>query len=109
MGTVMRSLGLACPEAQLTEFVAEATKVNNSTDVAKEMQSIRVGINHYFEKMSFKQARESSSDMVKVADLKHLMATMGEKLSEEEIEEMSRENRASCKVEDGRVSFGDFV
>lgn len=130
IGTVMRSLGIACPEAQLREFVAEATKkggicpfgdflgyfrraeateVNNPTDVAKEMSGLKAGLHRYYEKMSFKQATESGQDMVKLADLKHVMSIMGEKLSEEEIEEMTRDIRSSCRVEDGRVSFDDFV
>ncbi|CAK0884837.1 unnamed protein product [Prorocentrum cordatum] len=130
IGTVMRSLGIACPEAMLRVFNEEATKrgstcsfgdflayfrraeaeeVNNATDVAKEMQGLKTGLNRYYEKMSIKQAKEAGPDMVKLADLKHVMSIMGEKLSEEEVEEMARDIRTTCKVEDGRVSFDDFV
>mmetsp|Transcript_6020 Transcript_6020/g.12285 ORF Transcript_6020/g.12285 Transcript_6020/m.12285 type:complete len:164 (-) Transcript_6020:178-669(-) len=131
IGTVMRSLGLAASEAQLREFSAEATKNNGfyvpfsdfmgyvrcaqtveagkSMDVAKEMNGMKIGIVHFFDKLSHKQIRENPPDMVKIADIKHLLSSVGEKMSEEEIEEMAREIRNTCKVQDGRVSFDDFV
>uniref|UniRef100_A0A7S0AIB1 Calmodulin n=1 Tax=Pyrodinium bahamense TaxID=73915 RepID=A0A7S0AIB1_9DINO len=131
IGTVMRSLGLAAPEAQLREFVAEAAKkdsnhvqfsdfmgyvrraqtmeADKSVDVAKEMQGMKNGIGHFFDKLSHKQIRENPPDMVKIADIKHLLSSVGEKMAEEEIEEMAREIRNSCRIQDGRVSFDDFV
>mmetsp|Transcript_81751 Transcript_81751/g.264900 ORF Transcript_81751/g.264900 Transcript_81751/m.264900 type:complete len:164 (-) Transcript_81751:399-890(-) len=131
IGTVMRSLGLAASEAQLREFQAEATKkdahyvqfpdfvsyvnraqtveANKSVDFAKEMSGLKIGMLHFFDKLSQKQIREDPPDMVKIADLKHLLSSVGEKMSEEEIEEMSREIRGSCRIQEGRVSFEDFM
>mmetsp|Transcript_99890 Transcript_99890/g.298348 ORF Transcript_99890/g.298348 Transcript_99890/m.298348 type:complete len:163 (-) Transcript_99890:62-550(-) len=130
IGTVMRSLGLSASEAQLREFAAEAAKngmyvqfsdfmgyvrraqtveAGRSVDFAKEMGGMKTGIMHFFDKLSYKQIQDNPPDMVKVADIKHLLSSVGEKMSEEEIEEMSKEIRNTCKVQDGRVSFNDFV
>ncbi|CAE7519892.1 PCM1 [Symbiodinium natans] len=131
IGTVMRSLGLAASEAQLREFRAEAEKkdpafvqfpdflayvkrmetveATKSSDVAKEMEGMKVGLLYFFDKLTTKQIRESPPDSIKMADLKHIMSSVGEKMTEEEIEEMARDVRASCKMEDGRVNFADFV
>lgn len=127
----MRSLGLAASEAQLREFRAEAEKkdpafvqfpdflgyvkrtetveATKSSDVGKEMEGMKVGLLYFFDKLTTKQIRESPPDSIKMADLKHIMSSVGEKMTEEEIEEMARDVRASCKMEDGRVNFADFV
>lgn len=131
IGTVMRSLGLAASEAQLREFRAEAEKkdqtyvqfpdflgyvkrmekveATKSVDVAKEMEGMKIGLLHFFDKLTTKQLRESPLPTIKIADLKHIMSSVGEKMTEEELEEMARELRNSCKIEDGRVVFDDFV
>eukprot|EP00930_Biecheleria_cincta_P070385 TRINITY_DN58021_c0_g1_i1.p1 TRINITY_DN58021_c0_g1~~TRINITY_DN58021_c0_g1_i1.p1 ORF type:complete len:186 (-),score=50.39 TRINITY_DN58021_c0_g1_i1:91-579(-) len=131
IGTVMRSLGVSVSQAQLGEFRAEAEKKDNtylefadflgfvkraetveagkSSDMAKEMAGMKVGLLHFFDKMSSKQIRESPPDNVKIADIKHILSSVGEKMTEEEIEEMTREVRANCKIQDGRVNFDDFV
>eukprot|EP00928_Gymnodinium_smaydae_P053291 TRINITY_DN37318_c0_g1_i1.p2 TRINITY_DN37318_c0_g1~~TRINITY_DN37318_c0_g1_i1.p2 ORF type:complete len:190 (-),score=61.59 TRINITY_DN37318_c0_g1_i1:52-546(-) len=131
IGTVMRSLGVATTEAQNREFVAEAQKKDKnyiqfrdflefvkiahskasseSIDVVKELEGMKVGCLHFFDKLSAKQLRESPPDMVKIADVKHMLSSVGEKMSEEEIEELAREIRATCQVEDGRVKFSDLA
>lgn len=131
IGMVMRSLGVAVSEAQLKEFVTEATSTGMKTvefntfhgmvkraqtvqdvqskDVATQMNSMKVGILHFFDKLPDKQIRDSPPATVKIADIKHLLSSVGEKMSEEEIEEMAREIRNTCQVDDGRVNFGDFV
>mmetsp|Transcript_48035 Transcript_48035/g.96906 ORF Transcript_48035/g.96906 Transcript_48035/m.96906 type:complete len:165 (-) Transcript_48035:162-656(-) len=131
IGTVMRSLGLTATEAQLREFSAEASKKDSMfvpfadfmeyvrraqtveagkhVDVAKEMNGMKVGMAHFFDKLTPKQISATPPDMVKIADLKHLLSSVCEKMSEEEIEEMSREIRNTCRIQDGRVSFDDFV
>mmetsp|Transcript_56369 Transcript_56369/g.121907 ORF Transcript_56369/g.121907 Transcript_56369/m.121907 type:complete len:165 (-) Transcript_56369:141-635(-) len=131
IGTIMRSLGLGTSEAQVQEFMSEASQkdknfvqfadflafvkraetneTDHPVDVAKEMHGMKLGILHFFEKLNPTQIRESPPSTVKISDLKHLLAAVGEKMSEEEIEEMAREIRNTCKVTDGRVDFSDFV
>eukprot|EP00747_Dinoflagellata_sp_TGD_P182759 gnl/TRDRNA2_/TRDRNA2_37132_c0_seq1.p1 gnl/TRDRNA2_/TRDRNA2_37132_c0~~gnl/TRDRNA2_/TRDRNA2_37132_c0_seq1.p1 ORF type:complete len:168 (-),score=57.98 gnl/TRDRNA2_/TRDRNA2_37132_c0_seq1:143-646(-) len=131
IGTVMRSQGLVCSEELLKEIRAEAQKkdpdgvpfadflnyvrkaqaveADKAVDFTKEMQGVRNGMLHFFDKVSTKQIRESPPEYVKIADLKHLLSTIGEKMSEEEIEEMSKEMRTTCTCQDGRVKFEDFV
>mmetsp|Transcript_70928 Transcript_70928/g.197073 ORF Transcript_70928/g.197073 Transcript_70928/m.197073 type:complete len:164 (-) Transcript_70928:108-599(-) len=131
IGTVMRSLGLMTSEDQVRAFMAAATKKDknfvqfqdflgyanqaqsmeaaSTGDVTKDLQGMKTGLLHFFDKLTPKQLRESPPDTVKIADLKHILSSAGEKMTEEEIEDMAREIRASCKVEDGRVNFDDFV
>mmetsp|Transcript_93877 Transcript_93877/g.265187 ORF Transcript_93877/g.265187 Transcript_93877/m.265187 type:complete len:164 (+) Transcript_93877:102-593(+) len=131
IGTVMRSLGLATSEAQTQEFVSQALKKDknfvqfpdflgyvreaqtfdaaNSGDVTKDLMGLKDGVLHFFEKLSPKQLRDAPTEMVKIADLKHVLSAAGEKMSEEEIEDMAREIRTCCQVEDGRVKFEDFI
>merc|ERR1711953_1451618 len=128
----MRSLGLATTEKQLREYVAEASKKDKNFvqfsdfigyvreaqkveasqttgDIATEMAGMKIGILHFFDKLNSKQIRDSPPDSVKVADIKHILSSVGEKMSEEELEDMAREIRKTCKVEDNRVKFDDFV
>jgi len=88
---------------------AEKVEATKSGDVAKDMQGMKVGLLHFFDKMPTKQIRDSPPDTVKIADIKHLLSSVGEKMTEEEIEEMARELRANCQIQDGRVNFDDFV
>ncbi|CAE7838565.1 PCM1 [Symbiodinium sp. CCMP2592] len=105
IGTVMRSLGLAASEAQLREFRAEAEKkdpafvqfpdflgyvkrterveATKSSDVGKEMEGMKVGLLYFFDKLTTKQIRESPPDSIKMADLKHIMSSVGEKMTED--------------------------
>mmetsp|Transcript_4685 Transcript_4685/g.7624 ORF Transcript_4685/g.7624 Transcript_4685/m.7624 type:complete len:163 (+) Transcript_4685:107-595(+) len=128
MGTVMRSLGVAASEAQLKEFQAEALKkdksyiqfgdfysmVTRAQTVeapwdAEKMGGMKVGLLHFFDKLPAKDIREKPPATVKINDLKHLLGSCGEKLHEEEIEELARTIRANCRTEDGRVDFEDFL
>eukprot|EP00933_Yihiella_yeosuensis_P062620 TRINITY_DN655_c1_g1_i2.p1 TRINITY_DN655_c1_g1~~TRINITY_DN655_c1_g1_i2.p1 ORF type:complete len:179 (-),score=44.84 TRINITY_DN655_c1_g1_i2:134-622(-) len=131
IGTVMRSLGLAVQEAQLQTFRAEAAQqdpnyvqwalfkefvkkaetmeASTAVDVVKNTAGLKDGILHFFDKLPSKQIRESPPDNVKIADLKHLLSSCGDKMTEEEIEDMAREIRANCKTQDGRVDFEDFI
>merc|ERR1712187_685985 len=123
--------GLSSPQAQLKVFMEEADKkdptyvsfssfmafvkqaqtseADKKVDFEKEMQGMKEGVSRFYDKLSHKQIREQPPDMLKLADIKHLLSTGGEKLSEEEIEELSKDVRQNCRVEDGRVSFDDFV
>eukprot|EP00927_Polykrikos_kofoidii_P073944 TRINITY_DN69949_c0_g1_i1.p1 TRINITY_DN69949_c0_g1~~TRINITY_DN69949_c0_g1_i1.p1 ORF type:complete len:167 (+),score=49.84 TRINITY_DN69949_c0_g1_i1:87-587(+) len=131
LGTVLRSLGLSVPQAQLRNMTEQAVKKDSnfvqfpdflvyvkqaaafeeqsSGDFPKEMVGMKTGIHHFFDKMSPKQITAGGNDFVKIADLKHLLSAVGEKMSEEECEDMSREIRNKCSVEDNKVKFDDFV
>jgi len=131
IGTVLRSLGLSAKNASLAAYTEDAQKKDKNfvqfgdfmgyvkqaqseetqdiVDVGKELAPMKLGIHHFFDKLTVKQIRDSPPDMVKIADIKHLLSSVGEKMTEEECEDMAREIRNVCKVEDGKVKFGDFV
>lgn len=134
IGTVMRSLGLSPPEQALKEMRNEARKADTystervnydlflafvkraqdlsskeDVDANKELKGMKMGMLHFMDKIPSKQLHENPPESVKVTDLRHIMATMGEKFSEEELEEFMKDVRANCEVVDGRVNFDEFV
>ena len=78
-------------------------------DVVAKLEPMHVGMLHFFDKVSPKQIRESPCETVKINDLKHILSSCGEKLSEEELEEMAKEIRTNCTTSDGRVNWKEFV
>lgn len=134
IATVLRSLGYAPPESVLNEMTAEAKKVdeynrgtvtealfvtfvekakeyNKATegDASKELDALRNGILHFFEGVSTKEINAGKvANMVSLQVLKRLMASVGEKMMDREMEEFLTEVRNNCKVEGDRVDFNDF-
>merc|ERR1712113_1051360 len=107
-------MGIDEAYVQFSDFIsfvkrAQSHEASKSVDFDKEMKGLHEGIKHFCDKLTQKQSRETNADMVKISDIKHLLSAVGDKMSEEELEEMSREMRASCRIQDGRVSFEDLV
>merc|ERR1712190_531717 len=93
----MRSLGLAAPQAQIKVFMEEAAKKDSAhvgfsdfmtyvkqarsaeavknVDFEKEMTGMKEGVSRFYDKLSHKQIRENPPDMLKLADIKHLLST----------------------------------
>merc|ERR1712107_305428 len=88
---------------------AQMMELDQAADIGKELAGMKKGILHFWDKMSREQIRTNEPESVKITDIKHLLSSVGEKMSEEEIEEMSKEMRKSCRIQDGRVIFEDFV
>lgn len=110
LGTVMRALGQNPSVTELRamvdevdldgngvidfeEFLEMIVKEMNKTDTEEEMRE------------AFKIFDRSGNGFITAKELKHGMVYMGERLSDEEVEEMMREADSDG---DGRISFEDF-
>uniref|UniRef100_V9LG86 Calmodulin like 3 n=1 Tax=Callorhinchus milii TaxID=7868 RepID=V9LG86_CALMI len=111
LGTVMRSLGQNPTEAELEdmindvdvdgsgtidfpEFVAIMVRKMNDTDAEEEFREV------------FRLFDKDGNGYIGAAELRHVMANLGEKLTDEEIGEMIR---AADIDGDGQVSYEEFV
>mmetsp|Transcript_25145 Transcript_25145/g.60921 ORF Transcript_25145/g.60921 Transcript_25145/m.60921 type:complete len:164 (-) Transcript_25145:83-574(-) len=126
MGDVLRSLGYSPNQAALKDMITELggpvkkitfeqflpyaarakrESVEQNADLEKELVPMREGMLHYFQAKSLTQIREDKDAVVKVSDLRRTLCKLGEKLTEEEWEELAKE----LTVENGNVKFQDFV
>eukprot|EP00397_Hematodinium_sp_SG-2012_P047416 GEMP01053925.1.p1 GENE.GEMP01053925.1~~GEMP01053925.1.p1 ORF type:complete len:166 (+),score=48.19 GEMP01053925.1:172-669(+) len=134
IATVLRSLGYAPPESVLNEMTAEAKQLdqynrgtvtealfvtfvdkakeyNKATegDASKELDGLRNGILHFFEGVSSKELKSGNlTSMISIKVLERVMASVGEKMIDREMEEFLTELRKHCKVEGDKVDFNDF-
>ncbi|XP_061496310.1 calmodulin-like protein 3 [Rhineura floridana] len=111
LGTVMRSLGHNPTEAELQSMINEVdTNASGMVDFAE------------FLSLMAKQSKDSESEeeireafrvfdkegngYISAAELRHVMTNLGEKLTDEEVDEMIKEADVD---RDGRVNYEEFV
>nr|XP_034323712.1 neo-calmodulin-like [Crassostrea gigas] len=96
LGTVMRSLGQNPTESELQEMIQEVDVDGNGTidfDEFPQMMGKKMKDTDSKEEMisALKVLNRDNTGLIKVRDLRLLMTTLGEKLTDEEVEEMIRE------------------
>merc|ERR1712023_553583 len=111
LGTVMRSLGQNPTEAELqdminevdadgngtidfTEFLALMARKMKDTDTEEELRE------------AFKVFDRDNNGFISASELRHVMTNLGEKLTDEEVDEMIREADIDG---DGQVNYQEFV
>ncbi|MDW4912539.1 EF-hand domain-containing protein [Streptomyces californicus] len=112
LGTVMRSLGQNPTEAELQEMVKTVDADNGGTIDFPEflgLMAVHSTRDHDSEeelREAFRVIDKDGDGVITVAELRHLMANLGEKLTEEEVDKMVREADAGG---DGRIGYEEFV
>ncbi|CUV04437.1 calmodulin [Cryptosporidium parvum Iowa II] len=111
LGTVMRSLGQNPTEAELLDMINEVDADGNGTIDFPEFLSLMA------RKMkdtdtedelieAFKVFDRDGNGFISAAELRHVMTNLGEKLSDEEVDEMIREADVDG---DGQIMYEEFT
>merc|ERR1712072_1259573 len=94
LGTVMRSLGQNPTEAELHDMINEVDADGNGTIDFTEFLSLMA------------RKDKDNNGFISAAELRHVMTNLGEKLTDEEVDEMIREADIDG---DGQVNYDEFV
>ncbi|XP_064633952.1 neo-calmodulin-like [Lineus longissimus] len=111
LGTVMRSLGQNPTEAELQEMIGEADECGNSNISFPEFLALmaekcRNTENEEELRQAFQVFDGDGNGFICAAELRHVMTKLGEKLTEEEVDEMIKEADLDG---DGQINYDEFV
>jgi len=111
LGTVMRSLGQNPTEAELQDMINEVDADGNGTIDFPEFLSLMAKKMKDTDseeelKEAFKVFDKDGNGYISAAELRHVMTNLGEKLTDEEVDEMIREADVDG---DGQVNYEEFV
>ncbi|VFQ77332.1 unnamed protein product [Cuscuta campestris] len=111
LGIVMRSLGLSLTEAELEEMIKEADTDGSGTIDFNEflglMASMKLGHDEEKElRDAFRVFDRDNNGHITADELRHVMHSLSQKLSDAEVEEMMKE----ADVDDnGVIDYHEFV
>ena len=111
LGTVMRSLGQNPTEAELADMINEVDADGNGTIDFPEfltMMARKMKDTDSEEEIleAFKVFDKDGNGFISAAELRHIMTNLGEKLTDEEVDEMLREEDIDG---DGQINYEEFV
>merc|ERR1712046_54842 len=102
LGTVMRSLGQNPTEAELQDMINEVdADASGTIDFPEFLNLMAKEI-----KEAFKVFDKDGNGFISAAELRHVMTNLGEKLTDEEVDEMIREADVDG---DGQINYEEFV
>jgi calmodulin len=111
LGSLMRALGQQATEAELADMVLEGDLDGNGTIDFPEFLSL---MNRKFQEAdnddamgeAFKVFDKNGDGYISAAELKMLLSNLGEKFTEDEIDEMVAD---ADQDKDGQLSYNEFV
>ena len=111
LGSVMRSLGQNPTEAELQDMINEVDADGNGTIDFPEFLSLmarKMKDTDTEEELveAFKVFDRDGNGLISAAELRHVMTNLGEKLTDEEVDEMIREADVDG---DGHINYEEFV
>ncbi|KAG1342689.1 putative Calmodulin [Cocos nucifera] len=111
LSTVMRSLGQNPTEAELQDMINEVDADQNGTIDFSEFLNLMARKMKDTDseeelKEAFKVFDKDQNGFISAAELRHVMTNLGEKLTDEEVDEMIREADIDG---DGQVNYEEFV
>ena len=111
LGTVMRSLGSNPTEAELQDLISEVDTDRSGTIDFPEFLTVMAGTmnNSYNEKEireAFRAIDRDGNGFISVAELRHTMTKLDEKISDEEVDEIIKEADLD---KDGQVNYEEFL
>jgi len=111
LGTVMRSLGQNPTEAELQDMISEVDADGNGTiDFAEFLNLMARKMKDTDSEEELKEAfrvfDKDQNGFISAAELRHVMTNLGEKLTDDEVDEMIREADVDG---DGQINYQEFV
>jgi len=110
LGTVMRAVGQNPSQAEikeLTKTIGGSTGLITLQNFIALMQKRnKVGDNEEQTREAFKVFDKNGTGLVEIAELRHVLTTLGEKLTVQEVDSVMKEADTDG---DGKISLQDFV
>ncbi len=111
LGTVMRSLGQNPTEAELQDMISEVDADGNGTIDFPEFLNLMARKMKDTDseeelKEAFRVFDKDQNGFISAAELRHVMTNLGEKLTDDEVDEMIREADVDG---DGQINYEEFV
>ncbi|XP_073270438.1 calmodulin-7-like [Primulina huaijiensis] len=111
LGTVMRSLGQNPTEAELQDMINEVDADGNGTIDFPEFLNLMARKMKDTDseeelKEAFRVFDKDQNGFISAAELRHVMTNLGEKLTDEEVDEMIREADVDG---DGQINYEEFL
>lgn len=111
LGTVMRSLGQNPTDAELQNMINEVDTNGNGTIeflefIAMMERKVKDPDSEAEIREAFKVFDKDGKGFITAVDLRHVMTNLGEKMTDEEVNEMIREVDVD---RDGQINYEEFV
>jgi calmodulin len=110
LGTVMRAIGQNPTDIELQEMINEVDHDKDNAIDFNEFVTMMVKTIHDVETEertleAFRVFDRDKSGVMRIAELKHIMMTLGESMPEEQVDELLK----LVKQEDGLIDYVEFV